>query len=121
MSSTEASYSRGANFESDNSDDILTPEEQRLHAAAKNCTGNFALSIFAELVISIADSIDEISLLISGQLGYPAVDVNSRNAVDRSALHWAAGNNNVDALKVLIQFGASVDAKVWIYDLERSF
>ena len=66
-----------------------------------------------KIAFSVADSIDEISLLISGQLGFPPVDVNSRNAVDRSALHWAAGNNNVDALKVLIQFGASVDAKAW--------
>jgi ankyrin repeat protein len=87
----------------------------------KTAQVNLVLSILTltDLVISIADSIDEISLLISGQLGYPPVDVNSRNAVDRSALHWAAGNNNVDALKVLIQFGASVDAKVRIekYDL----
>ena len=32
--------------------------------------------------------------------------------IQRTALHWAAGNNNTDALRVLIQMGASVDAKV---------
>ena len=42
------------------------------------------------------------------------VDINARNAYDRTALHWAAGNNNTTALRILIQMGASVDAKVKI-------
>ena len=55
---------------------------------------------------------DEIVGLLQGAGGYPPVDVNARNAYDRTALHWAAGNNNITALRVLIQMGAQIDAKV---------
>lgn len=50
--------------------------------------------------------------LVQGQAGNMPVDINSRNAYDRTALHWAAGNNNVIGLRTLIQLGAAVDAKV---------
>lgn len=40
MSSTEASYAKGANFDGDNeSDAILTPDEEKLHAAARQANG----------------------------------------------------------------------------------
>jgi len=58
---------------------------------------------------------DEIVGLLQGAGGYPPVDVNARNAYDRTALHWAAGNNNITALRVLIQMGAQIDAKVRIW------
>jgi len=56
--------------------------------------------------------VEEIIALVGGANGNIPVDINSRNAYDRTALHWAAGNNNVTGLRTLIQLGASVDAKV---------
>jgi len=53
--------------------------------------------------------------LLQGSGGHPPVDINARNAYDRTALHWAAGNNNIVALKILIQMGAQIDAKVIFY------
>ena len=65
------------------------------------------------LVINdLESSADEIVALLQGSGGHPPVDINARNAYDRTALHWAAGNNNVIALKILIQMGAQIDAKV---------
>lgn len=70
--------------------------------------------ILAYLTLKYSVScVDEIIALTQGAGGNIPVDVNSRNAYDRTALHWAAGNNNVEALKTLIQVGASVDAKVF--------
>jgi ankyrin repeat protein len=60
---------------------------------------------------------DEIVALVQGLGGNPPVDVNSRNAYDRTALHWAAGNNNIVAVRLLIQLGSQVDAKVDLFDL----
>lgn len=68
---------------------------------------------FFQPFFSIAETCaDEIVQLLQGAGGHPPVDINARNAYDRTALHWAAGNNNTHALRVLIQMGASVDAKV---------
>ena len=40
MSSTEASYAKGAKFDGDDqSDAILTPGEEQLHAAARQASG----------------------------------------------------------------------------------
>lgn len=51
MSSTEASYAKGAKFDGDDqSDAILTPGEEQLHAAARQASGceleNISLSYF---------------------------------------------------------------------------
>ena len=64
---------------------------------------------------------DEIVGLLQGAGGYPPVDVNARNAYDRTALHWAAGNNNITALRVLIQMGAQIDAKVCFEVYQRVY
>jgi len=41
MSSTEASYAKGANFDNNELDAILTPDEEKLHAAARQNNGKF--------------------------------------------------------------------------------
>lgn len=112
MSSNE-SYAKSGGFnEIDESDAILTQEEERLHAAARQPSGKHHKHQQNSKIDILETCGDEIVGLLQGAGGYPPVDVNARNAYDRTALHWAAGNNNITALRVLIQMGAQIDAKV---------
>ena len=112
MSSNE-SYAKSGGFnEIDESDAILTQEEERLHAAARQPSGKHHKHQQNSQIDILETCGDEIVGLLQGAGGYPPVDVNARNAYARTALHWAAGNNNITALRVLIQMGAQIDAKV---------
>ncbi|GFR66532.1 ankyrin repeat and death domain-containing protein 1A [Elysia marginata] len=39
------------------------------------------------------------------------VGVNCRNSLDRTALHWAAANGNLEAVEALVEGGADLEAK----------
>jgi len=52
------------------------------------------------------DKTDFVTYLIEN-----GADVNSKNKQSRSAIHWAAYNNNVDMVKLMIKNGADVNQK----------
>ena len=84
MSSSE-SYAKSGGFNDiDESDAILTQEEERLHAAARQPSGKF-LSFKIENQYLLSETCcEEIVQLLQGSAGHAPVDINARNAYDRN-------------------------------------
>ena len=77
------------------------PTDNALHKAANS--GDMELLLMLLSVPTDSEDSDE------------QLDVNSAGAGDRRPIHRAAGANHVDAVKLLIEKGASVDQVILSY------